>query len=238
MATLLSSLESQARIHLKETTASFWTSAELVDLFNRGIKDMWGAITDLYEDHYITVDETNVSLAASGTSLTGVPTDVHRVTLIEPRDTTSSGTYRDVLFRPKEYNSHEMINARAMSAQDPVNGIFVYYAVNAAGAPVGAPTIRTAPLLSAAVPLRFVYVPTIPDKVAADANPIPGESDMALIAWAVAYGRVKEREDRSPDPNWLAVYATEKGNILTRLTPRQTQEPEVVGGFFDAQWGG
>ena len=52
------------------------------------------------------------------------------------------------------------------------------------------------------------------------------------MAWTVAFARAKEREDRSPDPAWLAIYATEKQNILTRLTPRQTQEPEIVGDMF------
>lgn len=233
MATLLSSLETSSRNHLKEATASFWTSVELIDIVNRGIKDLWGGITDLYEDHYITVDETNVSLAAATATLTGVPTDVHRVTLIEPRDTTVGATSRDVLFFPRKYNDPMFINARAMSNQDPTGGLGVFYDVHGAGAPVGAPTIRVAPKLTSALNLRFVYVPTIALKVAADDNPIPGESDQALIAWIVAYARAKEREDRSPDPNWLAIYATEKQNVLTRLAPRQTQEPEVVDGVFD-----
>jgi hypothetical protein len=133
-----------------------------------------------------------------------------------------------VLFVPRDYNSADFTNARSRTAQDPTSGLTVFYTLTQAGAPVGAPTVLTAPPLSSAVNLRFVYVPTIAAKIAADNNPIPGESDNALVAWTVAYARAKEREDRSPDPNWLTVYRTEKDNLLTRLTPRQTQEPDVV----------
>lgn len=232
MATQLSSIESQARNHLKEVTASFWSSAELIDIINKGIKDLWGAIIDLNQEHFLTVDITNVSLAASTEALTGVPTDVFRVHLIEPRDTTDAGDYKELLFRPKDYNSREMIAARSLTAQDPTNGSTIYYTLTQAGAPVAAPTVLTAPLVSIAVPLRFVYVPIIAAKTAANDNPIPGESDNALIAWCVAFARAKEREDRSPDPNWLATYATEKQNLLVRMAPRQTQEPEIVEDLF------
>jgi hypothetical protein len=236
MATLLSSLESQARLRLKEVSASYWSSAELIDICNHGIKDLWGAIIDLNQEHYQTVDTTHVTLAADAESLTGVPTDTFRVLLIEPLDTTSSGSMRDVLFKPRKYNDPMFINARALGAQDPTSGLTIFYSVSSAGSPVAAPTVLTAPKISSALTLRFVYVPGIAAVAASGANPIPGESDHALINWVCAYARCKEREDRSPDPNFLAVYATEKQNLLVRMTPRQTQEPEVVDDFFGA-WG-
>lgn len=234
MATLLSSLETQARRHLKEPTARFWSSAELIDIVNAGIKDLWGAIVDLNQEHFITVDTANVSLSANATSLTGVPSDVFRVHLIEHANTTQSPGNL-IYFDPADYNSAEFINARSMTAQDPTGGTKILYTLTQAGAPVAAPTVLVAPKLStplAAGDIRFVYVPVLAAVAAGGNNPIPGESDNALIAWMVAYARAKEREDRSPDPNWLAVYATEKQSILVRLTPRQTQEPEVVEDFF------
>ena len=235
MATLLSAIETKARYHLKEPTASFWSSNELIAHMNDGIKDLWGAVVDLHQEHYITVDSTNVSLAANGTSLTGVPSDVFRVHLIEPRDTTTNPGQR-VLFVPRDYNSDDFINARSRTAQDPESGLVIYYCVTQAGAPVAAPTILVAPSINTAMNLRFVYIPTQPILTSAGTNPIPGESDNALVAWTVAYGRAKEREDRSPDPNWLAVYKTEKNNITVRLTPRQEQEPEVVEDYFKGWW--
>ena len=121
MATLLSSLETQARRHLLETTASFWSSAELIDHINHGIKDLWGAIVELHQEHFLTVDISNVSLAASATQLSGVPADTFRVHLIEPQDTTSAGSFDNVIFAPKDYNSPEFIGARTLSSSDPTN---------------------------------------------------------------------------------------------------------------------
>lgn len=236
MATAISSIITDARVDLKETTARFWTDAELLAHFKKGVNDLWGAIIDLNEEHFLTVDVTNVSLAADGTSLTGVPSDTFRVHLIEPRDTTSAGDYPDVLFVPRDYNSAAFRNARQLGAQDPSGGLAIYYTLTQPGSPVAAPTVLVAPSISSALTLRFVYVPG-PGSAAlttASNNPIPGESDNALKAWMVAYARAKEREDRSPDPNWLAIYATEKQSLLVRMAPRQSQEPFVVEDMFGA----
>lgn len=235
-ATLISSIITDARVDLKETTASFWTDAELLAHIKKGINDLWGAIIDLNQEHFMTVDTTNVSLAAEAESLTGVPADCFRVLLIEPKDTTSAGATPDVIFTPKKYNSAAFRNARQLTSQDPISGLEILYTLAGAGEPVAAPTVYTAPKVSSPVTLRFVYAPG-PASAAlttASNNPIGGESDNALKAWAVAHARAKEREDRSPDPNWIAIYATEKQALLTRMTPRQTQEPEYVEDLYGA----
>lgn len=236
MATVLSTIRDKARKTLLETTAGFWTDAELLEHIIDGMRDLWGAVVDLHQEHFFTVDATNVSLAADTATLTGVPSDVFRVMLIEPRDVSQSASDRNVTFIPRDYHSKEFIQARTVSAQSPGNGPVIYYAITQAGGPVGAPTIYVAPQLSSALNLRFVYIPTLvagSSWLASSNNPIPGESDNALFAWTIAYARAKEREDRSPDPNWLAVYGTEKQNVLTRLTPRQEQEPEYAEGMFE-----
>lgn len=236
MATLLSSIETQARTYLLETTASFWSSAELIDIVNKGIQDLWGAFIDLHQEHFLTIDETLVTMAANTSTLTGVPADVFRVHIIEPRDTTQSSSSRSVLFVPRDFNSDEFIHARTLPAQDPSNALVIYYTLIGAGSPIAAPTIRVAPKLSSAINLLLAYIPGPTVLTSAGTNPIAGESDQALIAWCVAHARAKEREDRSPDPNWLAIYQTEKQNLLTRATPRQSQEPDVVGDFFAGYW--
>lgn len=234
MATL-GTIRTRARETLLETSASFWSDAELLEHIVEGIKDLWGAIIDLHQEHYATIDATNVSLAASTATITGVPADVFRVLLIEPRDLTSAGDGRNVRFVPRDYNSPEFEYARSQSAQEASGGLHIYYAILGAGAPVGAPTIHIAPQITSALNLRLMYIPTLATSgyVTGTTNPVPGESDNALYAWCIAYGRAKERDDRSPDPNWLAVYATEKQNMLTRLTPRQEHEPEYVSGMFE-----
>lgn len=238
MATLLSSIETQARRHLDETTASFWSSAEIIDIVNKGIKDLWRDVVDLKQEYYLTVDVTNTSIAASTATMSGVPSDVHKVYLIEPVDTSADSSYAGLIFKPLDYN-HELFQAaRSRGDVDPTNDV-IYYAITGQGAPTGAPTIHIAPTLSSAIAatnLRFCYVPTLADKVAADNVPIPGEADNALIAWTVAFARAKDREDRSPDPNWLAVFATEKQHLLQSLGVRQLQEPQFVDAMFERWW--
>ena len=214
---------------------TFWSSSELQEIIKKGAQDMWGAIIDLNQEHYETIDESTMSIAANATSVTGVPSTLFRIHTIEPRDTTTSGTSRNVIFTPKNYKDWQFATARSQSPLDPTDGLEIFYTLNGAGTPVAAPTILVAPKLTTAMNLRVAFTPTLDwaGMTTSSSNPIPGEADNALIAWCVAYGRSKEREDRSPDPSWLTIYGTEKQNVLTRLTPRQTQEPEIVEDFFD-----
>lgn len=237
MPTLITEIVAQARLTLLEETydptvptTSFWNDTELADIITLGIKDLWGAILDVHAEHYMTVDITHVTLPAGANQLAGVPADVFRVLLIEPRDTTTNGQSTMIQFVPRKYQSMEFRAARSQVAIDSASGAVVFYTVSGVGSPVSAPTIYTAPPVSSTIPIRLVYCPTIVP--VGGVNPIPGESDNALKSWCIAWARAKEREDRSPDPNWLATYATEKSNLLTRITPRQEQEPDVVEDLF------
>lgn len=233
MATAVSTLITIVRGHLNERVARFWTDAELAALMSLGAKDLWKAINDVYQDHFITINESgSVSMPAEATTLSGVPSDVFRISLIEP---INQDEFNNITFLPKAYEHPDFCAARAQSSVDSAMQV-IYYDVHQAGAPVGAPTIQVAPKVRTAIPLRLAYVPTISEVGTASSNPIPGESDAALVAYCVAFARAKEREDRSPDPAWLNIYATEKANTVVSLTPRQTQEPECVEGLFDSYW--
>ena len=232
--------ETAPTVNTSGTTNAFWTDTELLNIGKRGISDLWAAILDLHQEHFLTVDATNVSLAANATQLTGVPADVFRVNVIEPRDLTVNNSARNIAFVPRDYNHPDFQAARGQSVYDTSNDLTIYYAIVGAGSPIGAPTILTAPTISSALNLRLAYVPALglssTYPLSTDNNPIPGESDNAVIAWMVAFARGKEREDRSPDPAWLSIYSTEKQSLLTRLTPRQTQEPDFVEGMFETYW--
>jgi hypothetical protein len=214
-------------------TAPFWTEQELLDILILGCKDLWRAIVDLHQGHFTTIDITNVSLVASATELTGVPADCFRVLMIEPRDLTNNSAFRWVYFKPKQYHSGGFQVARAQTVTDPTMTSTVYYDILNAGSPVLAPSIVIAPSISSTILIRFVYVHVLPTLLETDNNPIPGESDNALISWGVAWARAKEREDHSPDPGWFATYSTDKQSLLTALTPRQEQEEEVAEGLFE-----
>lgn len=237
MATLLSAIETDARTTLLESSASYWSSAELIGHINNGIRDLWSAIIDLYQDHIVTIDETNMSVASGANVITGVPTDLFRVVMVQPRVLGTSSPNPGLIFKPRTLTHPDFVQAQASPSISPSYNV-VYYAVINAGAPVGAPAIRLAPTMAAAVNLSVWYNPVIAAKTASDNNPIPGESDKALIHYVIAFARAKEREDRSPDPEHLSIYATEKRKLLTALTPRSVQEPEVVEAFFQDECAG
>ena len=233
-ATPVSSILTQVRAQLRETAPRFWSDAELVSIMNLGVVDLWGAILDLHQDHYFKINQTDVVLRANETQVAGIPDDCFRILLIEPRDTTVNGTGHQVLFIPKKYKDTDFIVARTFDAQNPSSmpARQIYYDIVGQGAPTAPPQILTAPLLSSDLPLRLVYCPTISIGASSDLNPVPGGSDNALKCWTLAYARAKETDGRTPDAGWLSIYATEKQLILTRLTPRQEQEPEVVEDLF------
>ena len=233
-ATKVSAIITQVRNQLRETTARFWTDAELVSIMNLGVVDLWGAILDLHQDHYFKINQTDVVLKANESYVSGIPDDCFRILLIEPRDTTVNGAGHAVLFYPKKYKDVDFIVARTQAAQNPSSmpARQIYYDIVGQGAPTAPPQIVTAPLINADLPLRLVYCPTISIANTTDDNPVPGGSDNALKCWTLAYARAKETDERTPDAGWLSIYATEKQLILTRLTPRQEQEPEVVEDLF------
>lgn len=235
MPTLISSIETTARLRLVETEANFWSSDELVDIIISGIRDLWRDTVDLKQEHYLTVDNSNVFLDTNATRLSGVPTDVHKVYMIEPRDVSPNG--RRIIFIPKDYNHIDFQSARTSPAFDPTSAGVIYYAVTGQGAPVNAPVILVSPSITAVLNISFSYVPTLGPLTAGSVVPIPGEADNALVAWTVAFARAKESDDRAPDANWLSIYATEKAHLLQSLGLRQLQEPSFVDAVFQQYWG-
>src|SRR5436190_1332192 len=98
MATLIKDLIPVVRDRLIETQPNFWGDDELVKIMASGIRDLWRNIADLKQEHYLTIDTTNVSMAANSSTLTGVPADVHKVYMIEPKDLTVNGANHGLIF--------------------------------------------------------------------------------------------------------------------------------------------
>lgn len=235
MATLVSTIETKARLRLNEPTARFWSSNEIVGIINAGIYDLWRDVVQLKQEHFLTIDTTNVSLSADSSTLTGVPSDVHKIYLITPRDVSWDSANKGLKFEPADYNSDKFQGALQRDAIEASNDC-VYYAVIGAGGPVGAATVYVAPQVSSDVDISFCYIPTLGTYTSASTIPVPGECDNALVAWTVAYARAKEREDLAPDPSWLALYYKEKDHVLQSLGVRNVQEPTYVDALFEAEW--
>lgn len=247
MATkLLDIIQKQVRpllLEKTETADAFWTDQELLDIAIAGCHDLWRAQIDEHQDHFITVADgtggtADMALVSGAKTISGVPADLFRVLLIQPRDTTDQSATRNLLFLPARYNSRDFRSGLARGSIDPNSGGCVRYAIASAGPPSTTMTIYVAPTIEADVSLRCVYVPILGTLTILSDNPIPGQSDLAIKAWIVAHAMAKETEDRMPDPNWLMVYNTEKKSILVAGAPRQEQEPRCVRGVFDGLYDG
>jgi hypothetical protein len=215
----------------------FWADDDLTEIIIKGCKDLWKGIVDLSSHHFTTDDITNMSIAANATSVTGVPSDCFRILSIEPRDMTPTSSFRWINFVPKPFHGPDFRSVRSLSPVDINHYYPVLYDLLNPGSPVSAPTIRVAPAVTTAIPLRVVYVHTLSSSLSESSdNPIPGESDNALVAWGVAYARALEREDRMPDPGWLSVYVKERQELLIVLSPRQEQEPQMTEAMFEDYW--
>ncbi len=207
MATPIADLLTNARVHLSEVSPRAWSDETLLVYANAGFKDLWRRIVDLYKHHFVTIEETSIGIIAGDAHVSYVPADLYRVVSLEPRTLGEDNPNRGLIFKPKDWNDPAFVQARARGTVAAESRV-VYYDIFTQGAPVGAPTIRIAPRLSTNVLLSCVYNHTLPKLDETDDNPIPGESDTAIVNWIVAYARAIERDDRAPDPEWLALYAT------------------------------
>lgn len=238
MSTIIRDLIPIVRDRLIEpegTTGSFWSDSELVTMAILGIRDLWRDVVDLKQEHFCVIDDEHVTLEASATKLSGIPQDVHKIYMIEPRNMTANAPNVGLMFKPLEYNKNLFQLARTQSPIDPQNDT-IFYALRGQGAPASAYIVDVAPKVTSQVLISFTYIPTLGTLTEDSKVPIPGEADNAIIAWTVAYARAKERDDRSPDPAWMSVYATEKSHLLQSLGLRQYQEPSYVEAMWEEYW--
>lgn len=237
MSTTMGALVTRVRTNLLEPAdrpgRKLWSDDDILAELNDGMWDLQKAIDALYQDYYFTTNSTDVTIVANATTVQGVPGDVMIVRGLEPRVPAS---YPFLEFQFKPYTSPAFMQARSLPAQDPTQLSIMLAAITGAAGPVGPPTIHIAPSPTSAVPLRLTYIPNLPAKTAEQANPIPGQSDKALICYATAYCRAKITEGNAPDPDWLALYATEKQNLIVALAPRQEQDDQVAEGLFEDLW--
>lgn len=232
MATTFQTIVDRARKRLREDSASFWTDAELLVFALAGASDLWKMVLDLHQEHYMEVDDSNVTLAANTGTLSGIPSTCFRVISIEARDLSTSSANFGLEFFARDWLHPDFVNARRQANIEP-SGRQIFYKVVGQGPPVGTLTVRVAPKVTAAVNLTLTYLKTHGATALVDNNPIPGESDLAIEAWTVAHARAKEREDGSPDPAFLAIYKTEKDNLRVVLTPRTEEGDETAVGMYE-----
>lgn len=232
MPTTIQTIITRARRALNETTARFWSDTELLDLAQMGIEDLWKAVKATNKKHLLTSTTSTISASTAYFYAPDNIADIYGLEVALP------DTNVNLHFKKADYFSADFQQARFASANEARECVVLYDIFGPGGnASSGGTTIQIAPKLSTAVPVTLYYVPTPSSASTSSNNPIPGASDNALIAWVIAFARAREREDRAPDSEWLAVYNTEKQNLLTSvLDPRDKLEEVYVEGMFEQMW--
>ena len=230
--TTFQTLITRARRSLNETTARFWSDTELLDLAQMGVEDLWKAVKSVNKKHLLTSTTSTIS---ASTAYFAAPDDIADIYGIEP---TSPDTNTNLHFKKSDYFQADFQRARFAPAEEPRETVCYYDIIGPGGnASSGSTKIYIAPKFSSAVGVTLYYVPTLSSASTSSYNPIPGASDNAVIAWVVAFARAREREDRAPDSEWLAIYNTEKQNLVTSvLDPRDKNEENYVEGLFEGMW--
>jgi len=227
------------RGHVVEATATYWSDLELLALANLGVKDLWRRIVNTHQDYFFQSD-TGCSLIADTLDLQDVPSNVSIVIGLEP---VTPSSYPSMNFFPRRFTHPDMIGARSLEAQDAGSCNRMFYSVTGPGGPIGSPTIYVAPKVTSTIPIRLTFVPLAPEMVLTApnaqqtlSNPVPGESDNAIVAWTTAYALAKEPGaggERIPDAGWMAIYEAQALGIIVFVTPRQDDEPEVAEGVHE-----
>lgn len=233
----LQTILNMTRDALNEAVPRFWSDAELLRYMNRGIRDAWRQISMVNQNYQFTLN-TSVTLAAGDDALTNVPTDVAVVLGIEPADMVANPLH---FFGRTDYADADFQNARrqtqAGTSIDPSQPGRIYYLLAGAGAPVGAPTVHTAPRVTTTVTLRLAYRPVIgAELVATDSVPLPGELDQALVHWTTAHALGRQRGDAAPDATRMMLYQGEMNILLPSIDPRDESGDETVAAMFEELW--
>lgn len=229
----LTNLRDAVRDNLDETTASFWSAADIDRYINRAKDRVWMEVRKLKKDYFtVTRTSTDGSLtilgetyAATGFQVVAstrdytLPPDFSEMTLVE---VTTSG-YETVKFFYRDLAAPEM-RAALMITDNQTPDVF-YFGL------IAERTMRIAPMSDTTLNLRLTYVQAFPDlSLTTDELTMPFPLYLAVEAYATASAMKKDR-------NPAAAVWEQTGNSYVANVfgghARQTQDPVFVSGAFE-----
>lgn len=218
---------------LDESTASFWTDAQLYRYISTAKDRVWNEVRKLKKDYFavtrtsadgsLTIlgesySASDLAVTVGGTSIT-LPHDFATLKLIQ---VTTSG-YESVRFERRALNHPDM--RAALEITDNVNPSTLYFEI------IGERTLRYAPKSLVALATTFTYIQTFADiDEASDELTMPHPFYLAVVEYAIASAMLQD-----DDPNAATHEARAKQIILdaTGADERQDQDEEIVVGFLE-----
>lgn len=229
----LSDMRTAIRDNLDESTASFWTNAQLLRFINRAKDRVWTEVRKLKDDYFLvqraSTDGSVTILGATyatssfaivaGTRNYTLPPDFSEMKLIE----VTTANYETVRFLYRDLAHPEMRAAREITDQQTPD-VF-YFDI------IGERTLAIAPLSNTALDLRLSYIPIIGDlSLDADELEMPYPLWMAVEAFATSSALKMDRDFTNAgiwEQTGRAIIAEVFG-----AHARQTQDAEYVQSYL------
>lgn len=221
---------------LDESSASFWTDAQLLRYLNRAKDRVWSRIRELKDDYFDVVRSSTdgaltilgESYAASsfkivaGTTDYVLPPDFVEMRLIE---VITSG-YEWVPFTFKRLNDPAFRSYRTLTDNlGPSEFLFTLFKEP--------PAMSVVPKSDTALDLRLTYVQMIPDLASdTDRLALPHPLYLAVVDYATALAL---KQDRSAD---AAAYEASGDKIVAEAfgaSDRQSQDVQTAAGYLEEQ---
>ena len=230
----LSDVRTSVRDNLDESSASFWSNAQLLRYINRSKDRVWNRVKALNAD-YFNISRTSLDGAltilgesytctsfqiVAGTTDYNLPPDFSEMKLVE---CITSG-YEQIRFIYRDMNNPEFRSLRAIVDNVTPSDYFLFDIFQDSA-------IRIAPKTDTTLDLRLTYVQIIADLVAdSDRLTMPWPLYLAVEAFATGMAL---RQDRSPDAlNWMQ----EGDKVIAEMFGahhRQIQDVETAAGYLE-----
>lgn len=233
----LSDMRTGVRDRLDESTASFWSNAQLNRYITRAKDRVWNRVIALNEDYFtITRDSDGGNITVLGETYASssfqivsatrdytLPPDFREMKMIE----VLTDGYEDVRFLYRDL-AHPDMRAMLEITDDQTPSTF-YFDI------VGERTLRIAPMSSTTLDLRLTYVRFFTD-LTTDTQTLemPHPLYLAVEEYATFFAL---RQDRSPDAE---LYEKTGDKIIAEMFGahhRQIQDVETAPGYL-ADWTG
>jgi hypothetical protein len=229
----LSDLRTAVRDRLDESTASFWTNAQLTRYINRAKDRVWNRVKSLNEDYFAvtrTSEDGSLTILSesydassfqivAGTRDYTLPPDFSEMKLIE---CIESG-YEHVRFIYRDLARHDMRDALEI-ADNQTPGDFFFDLI-------GERTMRIAPKSDTTLDLRITYIQFFADlSDDTDELTMPHPLYLAVEEYATSMAL---RQDRNTDSE---AYEASGDKIIAEMFGahhRQTQDTETATGYLE-----
>jgi len=221
MARTAGQILARVRNHIEETSAGYWSDTEIYNSISNAQDDFFNRVTQLRDNYFISATSPEVVTLVAGQTDYTLNTDLFRIKSI--RCTSSGDQYITWLWKPFSDPSFKEALRTDVTVTSPAEFYFDLINMN---------TMRVGPIPQRGITISIDYV-GFPTEVASSSDTFSFPDAFINFVEYAATG-----ESLAKGPVGDASYWDEKAEkiwrnvMLTIGTPRQDNNPDIVGGMF------